>query len=74
MKIITNNVGGYAKERNNCLWYSGELINIETDYGKYKIFIDGNSNYLLKYSENKQKHGQKIDKMIKWVMVNDNLP
>ena len=33
-----------------------------------------NSNYLLKYSENKQKHGQKIDKMIKWVMVNDNLP
>lgn len=51
MKIITNNVGGYVKERNNCLWYSGELINIETDYGKYVIFIDGNASCLLKAKE-----------------------
>lgn len=51
MKIITNNVGSYVKERNNCLWYSGELINIDTDYGKYVIFVDGNSNYLLKAKE-----------------------
>lgn len=51
MKIITNNVGSYVKERNNCLWYSGKLINIETDYGKYVIFVDGNSNYLLRAKE-----------------------
>lgn len=52
MKIITNNVGGYAKERNNCLWYSGELVNIETDYGKYVIIIDGSASCLLKAKEN----------------------
>ena len=51
MKTITNNIGGYAKERNNCLWYSGELINIQTDYGRYVIFIDGDSDCLLKAKE-----------------------
>ena len=51
MKTITNNIGGYVKERNNCLWYSGELINIQTDYGRYVIFIDGDSDCLLKAKE-----------------------
>lgn len=52
MKIITNNVGDYRNERNNCFWYLGELINVETDYGKYIISVDGSASCLLKAKEN----------------------
>jgi len=52
MKIIANNVVNYRNERNNCLWYSGEIINVETDYGKYIITVLGNTSCLLKAKQN----------------------
>lgn len=48
MKIIANNVGNYRNKRDNCLWYSGNIINIETNYGSYKISTIGSLSCILK--------------------------